>query len=271
MNKRQKEFVESVWEHYENHGRHDLPWRSTSDPYRILVSEMMLQQTQVERVIPKYLVFLKEFPTARRLATASLSEVLRAWQGLGYNRRAKFLWQAAQYVTNELRGKWPEDEPGLRCLPGVGPYTASAIMAFVHNAPVVLIETNVRQVFLYHFFKSKASVHDTDILKLVEETLPVNSVRAWYAALMDYGSYLKQEYGNINHQSKHYVKQSKFHGSDRQIRGAIIKLLTENTNLTKVQLEKKLERFAGGRVASQLARLTDEGLLQKVKGKYQLG
>ena len=152
MNKKEREFVARVWEYYKAHGRHDLPWRKTTDPYKILVSELMLQQTQVDRVLLKYKAFLKLFPTARRLAAAPLGDVLRAWQGLGYNRRAKFLHQAAQYVTNELKGRWPKDEAGLLALPGVGPYTARAVLAFAYNEPVVLIETNVRQVFLHHLF-----------------------------------------------------------------------------------------------------------------------
>lgn len=268
MNKRQQKFVQTVWGYYQSYGRHDLPWRKTKDPYRILVSEMMLQQTQVERVLPKYKAFLKEFPSARRLAAAPLGDVLRAWQGLGYNRRAKFLWQAAQYVTNELKGKWPTDEPSLRGLPGVGPYTAGAVMAFAYNEPVVLIETNVRQVFLYHFFKNETEVHDADVLKLVAQTLPKNNVREWYWALMDYGVCLKQVHGNINHKSRHYVKQSKFQGSDRQIRGAIIRALIITKTQTLRSLEARLNEYEVGRVATQLAQLTKEGLVTNTRGRY---
>lgn len=279
MNNKERHFVEVVWQYYYAKGRHELPWRKTHDPYRILVSEIMLHQTQVGRVAPKYLAFLKLFPTARRLAAAPLSDVLRAWQGLGYNRRAKFLHQAVQDVVVSRKGKWPQDEPGLQSLPGVGVYTAGAIMAFAYNMPVVLIETNVRQVFIHHFFKRAAQVHDADILKLVERTLPPDNPREWYWALMDYGSYLKTQYGNITHKSKHYTKQSKFNGSDRQIRGAILKVLTKTEKpLTLQQLRVKLieieSRLGGenesGRVATQLARLTDEGLVVDHRGKYTL-
>lgn len=260
-----------MWQHYHGKGRHDLPWRKTKDPYRILVSELMLQQTQVERVVPKYRAFLRAFPTARRLAAAPLRDVLRAWQGLGYNRRAKFLHQAAQAVAAEHKGGFPKDEAGLRNLSGVGPYTAGAIMAFANNEPVVLIETNVRQVFLHHFFRNKTGVSDTKILKRVEKTLPMENSREWYWALMDYGAYLKQQYGNVNHRSKHYKKQSKFTGSDRQIRGAIVRLLSDQDRLTKQQIQKKLEEFAGRQVAAQLACLVAEKMIVYSHTRYSLG
>ena len=274
MNQKERRFVDTVWRHYHDHGRHDLPWRKTTDPYRILVSELMLQQTQVDRVLPKYRSFLKEFPTARRLAAAPLGDVLRAWQGLGYNRRAKFLHQAAKEVVKNQKGKWPHDEPGLRSLPGVGSYTASAVMAFAYNEPVVLIETNVRQVFLQHFFARQKEVHDDNILKLVAKTLPHDNPREWYWALMDYGAHLKKEHGNINSKSKHYTKQSKFQGSDRQIRGAILRVLTHRGKLTKVQLEKLLQvelpDYDSGRVATQLARLKDEQMIHLKAGQLRL-
>jgi len=230
----------------------------------------MLQQTQVERVVPKYQDFIKQFGTARRLAAAPLGIVLKAWQGLGYNRRAKYLWQAAQTIVEMNKGIFPNNESGLRSLPGVGPYTASAIMAFAYNEPVALIETNVRQVFLYHYFSRKEGVHDTDILKLVERTVPAENAREWYWALMDYGSHLKQQYGNLTQKSKHYTKQSKFHGSDRQIRGAIIRILASTTPLTKKKLEKELSFYEAERVTKQLRQLCKECLVTMKKGLYQL-
>jgi A/G-specific adenine glycosylase len=267
---RQQRFIETVWKYYQSSGRHDLPWRKVRDPYKILVSEIMLQQTQVERVVPKYKAFLKEFPTVRRLAAAPVGDVLRAWQGLGYNRRAKFLWLTAQYVAYDLKGKWPMDELGLRSLPGVGLYTAGAVRAFAHNESVVLIETNIRQVFIYHFFKSKTDVSDVEIVKMVKKTLPKGGSCEWYWALMDYGAYLKQVHGNLNRKSKHYTKQSKFQDSDRQIRGAILRTLATTEPQTIKMLQVCLDEYEAGRVATQLARLTEEHLIVKVKGKYQL-
>lgn len=277
MNKRERRFVEVVWEHYRQQGRHDLPWRKTTNPYHILVSEVMLQQTQVGRVVPKYREFLKRFPTARRLATAPLGDVLRVWQGLGYNRRAKFLWQAALKVINELGGEWPTNELDLRSLPGVGVYTAAAIVVFAYNTPTVLIETNVRQVYLHHFFKNDSDVLDADILKLVKRTVPQDTAREWYWALMDYGSFLKSQHGNVNYKSKHYTKQSKFVGSDRQIRGAIIKVLSNETSaVTRDRLCERLgevePRLATeyDRINSQLKQLEIESFIIISKNKYRL-
>lgn len=271
MNKRERAFVTTVWQHYRQAGRHDLPWRKTTNPYRILVSEIMLQQTQVDRVLPKYRAFLRQWPTARRLAAAPLSDVLRAWQGLGYNRRAKFLRQAAKVVTNELGGNWPKTETTLLSLPGVGPYTAGAVSAFAYDLPVVLIETNIRQVYLHHFFKNKTAVSDEAILKLVKKTLPEGNAREWYWALMDYGAHLKQQQGNLTHRSKHYTKQSRFAGSDRQIRGAILRVLGEEGALTVRSLAEHLASFEKERVVTQLARLQTEGLVKQFRRRYELG
>ena len=228
MNKREQKFVETVWEYYREHGRHDLPWRQTHNPYNILVSELMLQQTQVGRVIPKYEAFIKKYPTVQKLSKASLGDVLRLWNGLGYNRRAKFLLQCAKAVVEKHTGTFPTKYEQLLTLPGIGPYTAAAICAFAYNQPVELVETNVRQVYIHHFFKNKEAVTDKEILDKVSKTLPTDQARDWYAAIMDYGTHLKATHGNLNSKSKHYTKQSKFAGSNREVRGAIIRLLTDN-------------------------------------------
>lgn len=155
----EKKFVKTVWEHYQRHGRRSLPWRRTKNPYYILVSEIMLQQTQVDRVIPKYTSFLKQF-TVKRLSEASLGDVLREWQGLGYNRRAKLLHQCAIQIGNEYKGKFPKTHAELMKLPGIGHYTAGAIMAFAYNSPVPIIETNIRTVFIHHFFHDATDISD---------------------------------------------------------------------------------------------------------------
>jgi A/G-specific adenine glycosylase len=149
-------FRRTVWAHYKKHGRHTLPWRATRDPYRILVSEVMLQQTQVERVIPFYTDFLKKFPSARALARAPLAEVLRAWQGLGYNRRARLLRETARAVTDDHGGRFPTSVEALEKLPGIGPYTARALAAFAHNRGSVFIETNIRTAVMHHYFPESA-------------------------------------------------------------------------------------------------------------------
>src|SRR3989344_8269276 len=149
-NSKIKNFRHDVWDYYKNNGRHGLPWRLTKDPYRILVSEVMLQQTQVARVIGKYKAFLIRFPNARRLAEAPLSDVLKAWSGLGYNRRTKYLKAAAEVIVRGYGGRGPKASIVLRTIPGIGPYTASAVRVFAFNEPDVLIETNIRAAFIHY-------------------------------------------------------------------------------------------------------------------------
>lgn len=212
---------------YKKSGRHDLPWRKTRDPYKILVSELMLQQTQVSRVLIKYDSFLKKFPTWQTLAKASLSDVLKEWQGLGYNRRAKFLHQTAKIVVGDYKGKFPKDPSLMETLPGIGHYTARAVAAFAFNQPSAFIETNIRTVFLHHLHggPSSVKVDDKELLPEVEKALKKSKMepRDFYAALMDYGSHLKASGIRINNKSKHYTKQSKFEGSRRQKRAAALR------------------------------------------------
>ncbi len=221
-----EKFVQIVLEHYREHVR-SLPWRETRDPYQILVSEIMLQQTQVDRVIPKYRAFLLAFPTVKLLASASLLGVLTLWQGLGYNRRGKALWEAARMIMDEFNGEFPLNRADLMRLPGVGHYTAGAIMAFAFDLPVTFIETNIRTVYLHHFFADRTGVDDREILPLIEETLDQKDPRNWYYALMDYGAYLKKTQGSNNGRSKHHTVQSRFEGSRRQARGAVIRALSD--------------------------------------------
>lgn len=202
-----------------------MPWRQTRDPYRIVVSEVMLQQTQVPRVIGKYRQFIKIFPTIKFLAVAPLSDVLRAWQGLGYNRRAVLLKQFAEKIVSEYKGRIPADREILKTLPGIGEATSGSLCAFAFNMPVVFIETNIRSVFIHHFFQDKEKISDKEIFPLVERALDRDNPREWYYALMDYGVHLKATLPNPGRKSRHYVKQSAFHGSDRQIRSTIVKVL----------------------------------------------
>jgi A/G-specific adenine glycosylase len=270
MNKREQKFISIVWEYFNLHGRHVLPWRKTKNPYRILVSELMLQQTQVERVVPKYKAFIKRFPTLKQVAAASIGDVLRLWQGLGYNRRAKYLHETAQIIVTQYGGVFPRNRKELEALPGVGHYTAGAILAFSYNQPAVLIETNIRQVYLHHFFKNVDRVADAEIVPLIEKTMSVERAREWYWALMDYGSYLKRTQGNITHKSKQYVVQSKFAGSNRQIRGAIVRMLLEGGAYTSAEILESLSSIDSGRVASQLAQLTAEHLVQYDEHYYRI-
>jgi len=270
MAKREHDFVDTVWSYYREHKRAALPWRKSKKPYCILVSEIMLQQTQVDRVIPKYQAFLKQFPTVQKLAAAPLSDVLILWQGLGYNRRAKLLHQCAQVVVHTHKGRFPRDFEALKALPGVGPYTAGAICAFAYNQAVPLIETNIRTVFIHHFFHDKTDVSDAALVRYIALTMDHKNPREWYWALMDYGSYLKKTVGNLNVKSKHYVKQSKFQGSDRQIRGAIVRALSEDPVLSRHKLHSLLTQFEDIRIDAQLHLLESEGLIQKTKQSFSL-
>jgi len=265
----QKQFLETLWNYYAEFGRFELPWRICEpdgrfDPYKIMVSELMLQQTQVGRVIPKYQEFLAEFPTVHNLAQAELGDVLRAWQGLGYNRRAKYLWQAAQIVDNLKH--FPETVPELVKLPGVGVNTAGAIVAYAYNSPVVFIETNVRTVYIHHFFADRMGVADKEIIDLAAQTLNHEHPREFYWALMDYGSHLKTTIGNANKASKHYVKQSRFVGSRRQVRGQIIKLLGSVPQTLPV-LQQVIQ---DERLPEVLSELVSEGLVRQNGRQYYL-
>lgn len=238
------EFKKIVWDYYRAH-RRDFPWRKNINPYRVLVSEIMLQQTQVSRGEIKYKEFLKKFPNFRALAQASNVDVLAAWQGLGYNRRALYLKKTAEAVTTQYKGKLPTTTDLLMRLPGIGAYTAGAVCAFAFNKPVVFIDTNVRRVFIHHFFKDKKDVTDTELIPLIEATLEADNAREWYSALMDYGSMLGLTEDNANKQSVHYMKQSKFEGSIRQVRGKILTIVTSSKGqVTRKELQRMLGETA---------------------------
>lgn len=256
-----------VWDYYHDNGRHDMPWRHDEhNPYHIMVSEIMLQQTQVARVVMKYREFLMKFPTVAALAAAPLGEVLIIWSGLGYNRRAKFLHQAAQMVVEEYGGVFPQTSAELVRLPGIGVNTAGAILAYAYNQPVVFVETNIRTVIIHHFFADDSSVPDKAILEIAEQLLDPEHPREWYWALMDYGSYLKKTVGNLNRQSKTYAKQSTFAGSKRQIRGQVIRKLAAAAQ-TPAQLEQEI---ADERLQEVLADLLAEGLIVKQGARLRL-
>jgi A/G-specific adenine glycosylase len=302
-------FQAIVWGYYRLHGRHELPWRQfepdgTLDPYKVLVSEVMLQQTQVPRVIPRFDAFIRQFPDVHSLAAAPLSDVLKAWNGLGYNRRAKFLWQAARTIVSDFGGRVPEVTGDLVKLPGIGHNTAGAIAAYAYNKPVVFIETNIRTVFIYHFFADEQQVADKAIANLVAQTLPdgeggraagtrihfasrairdpqepqsgvwsevrnpveVSHIRNWYWALMDYGTHLKQAVGNVNKQSKHYSRQPAFEGSRRQIRGQVLKFLAAKPH----SVSNLAQLIADVRLPEVLQDLEREGLIAQIGLQYTL-
>lgn len=263
QNEKYNTFVTTVRSFYRNHGRHTLPWRKTRDPYAILVSEIMLQQTQVDRVIPKYQQFLERFPTVSALAEARLQEVLALWSGLGYNRRAQYLYRAAQRIIEAFNGRFPNTPEELETLPGVGHYTARAVATFAFHTRECFIETNIRTVFIHHFFKKNHAVSDTEIQKYIQVTLPKKDVHIWYAALMDYGSYLKQQGVTTHRKSTTYKKQSVFKGSERQRRGALLKTL-----VTKPSSKKVLVATYGVVIQKTLDALIAEGFVEEKKGIF---
>lgn len=252
-------FQKIVRDYYRRAGR-SFPWRETTDPYRILVSELMLQQTQTARVVEKFVRFTDTLPDVFSLADASTHEVLSLWQGLGYNRRALYLKEAAGVVVREYNGVLPADGAALLSLPGVGPATAGALLAFAFNEPSVFVETNIRAVFIHYFFEGTDAVADRDILPLVEATLDREDPRTWYWGLMDYGVFLKESAENPAKRSAHHTTQSPFKGSDREIRGAVLALLVEQGLILKDDI---LARFPGEaeRVMRIVADLEREGFL----------
>ena len=270
----------------------DLPWRNTRDPYAIWVSEAMLQQTQVSRVDGRWQRWLERFPSVDALAAASSADVLAEWQGLGYNRRALALWNAAKAVCEAHAGVMPVDEAELKTLPGIGPATAAGIRAFAYDLPGVYLETNVRTVFLHELFPDAENVPDSALVPLVRDACPGSAVaipgadvpctpRSWYYALLDYGAHLKRTVPNPSRRSRSNVHQSKFEGSHRQKRAAVVRLLLAagEAGLTPEEVAMALtsEELAAGRVpvtavaaASILFELAREGFCtEPIPGRFR--
>lgn len=261
-------FQRQIYRYYKFH-RRDFPWRRTTDPYSILISEVMLQQTQVTRVQDKYLEFIKVFPDFETLARASRKEVLLVWQGLGYNRRALSLKKIAEKVVSQYGGELPKNVEGLSSFSGIGKSTAGAILAFAFNMQSVFIETNIRRVFIHEFFGGMEKVSDVEILPLVEATIDQKNPREWYWALMDFGSMLKREFENPNRKSAHYTKQPAFEGSGRRIRGLVIKKLLNDGSLSTDTLSKATG-VSIDRLKDILKDLTDEGFLRQENGLFMI-
>jgi A/G-specific adenine glycosylase len=261
-------FRETIYAHSHANPR-PLPWRETDDPYRIFVSEMMLQQTQVERVIGKYGEFLAAFPDFRTLASAPLRDVLAAWQGLGYNRRALSLHRAARLVIEEYGGELPSDPRILETFPGVGHATAREIAAFAFRIPAAFIETNIRRVLLHFFFVDRDRVGDREILPIAEAVLDADNPREWHYALMDYGVMLKKTIPNPNLRSAHYHRQSPFRGSPRQRRAMILRFLVSAGEATAVEIGPIIGTDPET-TAVMLRELAGEGFLSEDGGRYRI-
>jgi A/G-specific adenine glycosylase len=263
-----QEFQQAVWNFYKKN-RRDFPWRNTQTPYHIVVSEIMLQQTQTSRVVEKYENFLRIFPSFEELAQASVAAVLKEWVGLGYNRRALALHGIARKVVEEHGTQLPDEPMILEAFKGLGPATAASIVAFAYNKPTVFIETNIRAVYLHAFFAHcQELISDKQLLPLVTSTVDQKNPREWYYALMDCGVELKRLYKNPSRKSKHHTKQSKFEGSDRQIRGAVVRLLTQQQSASLKELHTL--GFEKKRLSKILDDLCKENFIVQEKQKYRL-
>ena len=258
----------TVYDYFRNHGR-TLPWRTDFDSYHIFVSEVMLQQTQVDRVVMKFEAFIDRFPDFVALASAPLKEIFALWQGLGYNRRALNLKQAAEAVIREHGGALPTTPEALSTLPGIGRATAASIVAFAFNRPTIFLETNIRTVLIHYFFHDAASVSDAELLPLAEALIDKRNPRKWYSALMDYGTSLKKLHGNASRRSAHYKAQGSFEGSRRQKRGRILKLLLNQNSLNVKQIADALA-IDSTLCDGILDELVKDGIISKTRGRYRI-
>jgi A/G-specific adenine glycosylase len=259
-------FRKTIVDHYKSMGRL-MPWRETRDPYRILVSEIMLQQTGVERVLKIYPAFIAAFPDVQELGRASLRDVLRQWQGMGYNRRAIALKRAAEIIVMEHDGHVPSSRVELERLPGIGKATASAILVYAFGHREVFIETNIRRVFIHFFFSDRDDVRDREIRALVESTLDAANPREWYYALMDYGTMIRKTIADPNRRSAHYRRQSPFAGSERQVRGLILRAMVAQQGMTAHELLRTLD-LPDEQVSRNLRKLAEEGFIREEGEKY---
>jgi A/G-specific adenine glycosylase len=260
-------FQEIIWQKARELYR-EMPWRTDTRPYYVLVSEIMLQQTQVARVRVKFAEFIERFPTIADLAKAPLADVLTIWSGLGYNRRAKFLHSAAKEVVDRFEGEVPANLTDLVSLSGVGPNTAGAILTYSFNQPVVFIETNIRTVLFAHFFENQDTVSDKELKELLEKLIDKEHPREFYWALMDYGTQLKAAGLGALDKSKHYKKQAPLKGSVREVRGMILKQLAKEATSTD-ELQALLP--AGDeRLPLATAGLLNDGLIELRDGRFHL-
>ncbi len=240
----------------------DYPWRNTINPYHILVSEVMLQQTQASRVVPKYLTFLEAFPSLEVLAEAPLASVLRHWSGLGYNRRAMHLQEAARTLVEW--GHFPSDPKELIKLKGIGPYTSRSIPIFAFNADIGTVDTNIRRIFIVEGF-AKETTSQKDLFRIADRLVPKGRSRDWHNALMDYGSKIvtARKVGIRSTSS-----QPPYRNSTRYYRGKILKILLESpadllTLCTKLNAENDV-------LHPILEKMKHEGIIQFDGGVYQI-
>lgn len=263
-----------------------MPWRTDTRPYYVVVSEIMLQQTQAHRVLGKFQSFVKRFPDWKTLAKASTREVLQEWSGLGYNRRALYLKRIAETITTQGKtsGTLPKTFEELRTLPGIGPNTAGSILAFAYNIPYPFIETNIRSVFIHFFFpeiekregkKACKKISDDQLIPFIKKALTDPKIkknpREWYYALMDYGSMLKKTLPNPSRRSAHHVRQKPFKGSNRELRSRILKLVMEKKRTEKEIVDYfKKENISIKKIVENINDLKREGFILYKKSVYEI-
>jgi A/G-specific adenine glycosylase len=259
-------FQERVMTWWSKNAR-DLPWRHNPTPYEVLVSEVMLQQTQVSRVVPKYIEFLKEFPTLESLASASTKQLLTVWSGLGYNRRAIWLKEAANQIIERV--EFPKDVDELRKLKGIGPYTSRSILIFAFNEDLATVDTNIRRVLIALGFADE-DTSDKELQEIADALLLKGKSSDWHNALMDYGSaVLTSSSTGIEPTSK----QPQFIGSVRKIRGLIVRMLTKSESLSIDEIASHLSNEENDSVDLKgvLDQLIQDRLLEKTdSGRYQI-
>lgn len=250
----------------------DFAWRRTHDPYAVLVSEVMLQQTQTSRVERYFETWMRHFPTIDALAAASTADVLEVWQGLGYNRRALALKRTADLVCEKHGGILPMSGKELLALPGIGAATAAGVLAFAHNRPAVYLETNVRTVLLHEFYPDEEGVSDRELLRLLEglaERVCDRGIdaRNWNYALLDYGAHLKKIHPNPSRRSRHHSRQSPYEGSRRQKRARLLESVLAQPGQSTEELAD-LYGYDPELAASVLSDLADEGFIRKEGGGW---
>ncbi|MDX1797318.1 MAG: A/G-specific adenine glycosylase [Candidatus Lokiarchaeia archaeon] len=254
-------FQKFVYKYYKNHKR-KFPFRENITPYNVLISEIMLQQTQTGQVTEKFLKFTKKFPSFSSLSKAPLEDILKEWKGLGYNRRAIALKKIADTVIKDFNGKLPESIDILVSFPQIGYNTASSIITFAFNKPTAFIETNIRRVYIYFFFPNRNKINDKEILPIVKKTLDRSNPRDWYYALMDYGVMLKKTHPDLNKKSTHYRKQAPFKGSTREVRGKILDLLIKKGKMDLKNIQTQLGNMGNKTIIVALNQLRKEGFLE---------
>jgi A/G-specific adenine glycosylase len=234
-----------------------------------MVSEYMLQQTRVERVMPFWENWMRLWPNPASLAKASMEDAVKAWCGLGYNRRCYYLKESASIIVNEYDGAVPKETNVLRTFPGIGPYMAGAIACFGYNRPEGFIETNIRSAMIHCFFPDRNDVRDKEIFPILEAALDRCDPKTWYYALMDYGASLKKSGENPNRRSAHYTRQSPCIGSFRQARGKVIRTLVSMgpSSVKEIEIASGL---MGEKLYRVLDRLENESMVAEKEGIYRI-